>query len=80
MLTVAKAQPILTRRQELGESQAPAYSVSNKGPYDRLKPQWCFNAIHGFVRWYNPSQAFTAKHVSYPKLTATAVTKLALLT
>ncbi len=24
-----------------------------------------------YVRWYNPSQAFTAKHVSYPQLTAT---------
>ena len=24
-----------------------------------------------FVRWHNPSQAFTTKHVSYPQLTAT---------
>ena len=24
-----------------------------------------------FISWYNPSQAFTAKHVSYPQLTAT---------
>ena len=24
-----------------------------------------------FVRWYNPSQAYTVKHVSNPQLTAT---------
>ena len=24
-----------------------------------------------FISWYNPSQALTEKHVSYPQLTAT---------
>ncbi len=24
-----------------------------------------------FISWYNPSQAYTVKHVSYPQLTAT---------
>ncbi len=27
------------------KNQAPAYIVSDKGQYDRLKPKWCFNAI-----------------------------------
>ncbi len=26
-----------------------------------------------FISWYNPSQVFAAKHVSYPRLTATPV-------
>ncbi len=30
-----------------------------------------------FISWYNPSQAFTAKHVSYPRLTATGTALLA---
>ena len=42
--------------QEGRKNQAPTYSVSDKGPHDR---------------WYNPSQAFAVKHVSYPRLTAT---------
>ncbi len=29
-------------------NQAPAYSVSDKGPHDRLRPEWCLNLIHGF--------------------------------
>ncbi len=28
-----------------GKNQAPAYSVSDKGPHDSLKPKWCFNPI-----------------------------------
>ncbi len=32
-----------------------------------------------FARWYNPSQAFTVKHVSYPQLTATVLNPLVLL-
>ncbi len=32
-----------------------------------------------FVRWHNPSQAFTAKHVSYLQLTATNTHMLHLL-
>ncbi len=27
------------------KNQTPAYSVSDKGPHDRLKPKWCFNLI-----------------------------------
>ncbi len=60
--------------RERGKSQAPAYSVSDKGPHDRLKPFMVFqpNPV-GFNSWNNPSQAFTEKHVSYPRLTATVL-------
>ena len=30
-----------------------------------------FNAKVEMVKWYSPSQVLTAKHVSYPQLTAT---------
>ena len=29
-----------------------------------------------FISWYNPSQAYTVKHVSYPQLTATPLAGL----
>ncbi len=32
--------------RERGKNQAPAYSVSDKGLRDRLKPEWFFNSIH----------------------------------
>ncbi len=55
----------------LATSCSTAYSVSDKGWCDRLKPRRCFNSTHNFARWYNPSQALAAKHVSYPQRTAT---------
>ncbi len=61
--------------RELGKNQAPAYSVSDKGSCDRLKPKHakCVSTQSMiFVRWHSPSQALTAKHVLYPQLTATS--------
>ncbi len=59
--------------RERGKNQAPAYSVSDKGPHDRLKPNGVFQCDPmGFISWYNPSQADTVKHVSNQQLTATS--------
>ncbi len=39
-----------------------------------IETQMVFQSNHmDFISWYNPSQAFTAKHVSYPRLTATLI-------
>ena len=35
------------RRGSGPENQAPAYSVSDKGPYDRLESKWYPNTING---------------------------------
>ncbi len=53
---------------ERGKNQAPAYSVSEKGPYDRLESKWYPNTTNGNMKWYSPSQVLTAKHVPYPQL------------
>ncbi len=47
-------------------------AVSDKGADDRLKPFMVFqpDPVH-FSSWHNPSQGFTEKHVSYPRLTTT---------
>ena len=34
--------------RERGKNLAPAYGMSDKGSYDRLKPKWCFNSTHDF--------------------------------
>ena len=41
-----------------------------------IETQMVFQSIPmDFISWYNPIQAFTVKHVSYPRLTATDATK-----
>ncbi len=62
--------------RERGKNQAPAYSVSDKGPYDRLESKRCSNMTMDFDRWYNPSQAYTVEHVSNQQLTATIMVLL----
>ncbi len=46
--------------REHAKSQAPAYSVSDKGPHARLKPLRVSQSKPLiFNSWHNPSQAFT---------------------
>ncbi len=83
---IAKGQPILTRRWELEEATWPFLPTWREGrekPGTCLQCVWqrSTRSIEtqmvsqsnpfDFISWYNPSQAFTVKHVSCPWLTAT---------
>ncbi len=70
--------PILEiRERSLNFILTPAYSVSDKGPHDRLKPFMVFQPDPvDFNSWHNLSQAFTEKQMSYPRLTATVQIKI----
>ncbi len=57
--------------RERGKYQAPAYSVSDKGHTVDWNPNGVSMRSMEFIRWYNPSQAYTVNHVSYQQLTAT---------